>query len=682
MKLPNNSEMMYSLKCFIASMLALYIASRLALPRPFWSMMTAYIVASPLAGAVRSKAVYRVGGTFLGCTATLIMVPYLINSPELLSLALACWVGFCLYMSLLDRTPRAYVFMLAGYTAALIAFPVVTEPLTLFDVGLARVEEICIGILCASLVHTLVLPQSLGPALLARLDKAIADVQRWVEDAIASPESEKTSRDRKTLASDITELRVMATHLPFDTSNLRWMSHSISALQDKLTMLVPVVSSIENRLQALRKHGAANSLAQCRSVLQGIREWIHKDIALDKQKTARLHNDIDILAPTVHTQSSWSDILLLNLCMQMHALLDNYEDCQILRQNIGRVARGEKPLNLGKQTRMSTSVLHRDHGIALRSAFAAVIAITVCCAFWIFTGWASGSAAPMMAAVFCCLFATQDNPVAGIKIYLKFMYISIPISAFYMLVALPAVHNFTMMVVVIAPAFLLIGCYLARPSTTLPALALVFGIAGTLSMQDTNTFSFVYFIDSNLGQILGISAAVFFTRLLRTFSAQWTARRILYAGWKELSSVATTADVPSTAEVTMRTLDRIALLTPRLAMSGLPNETYANDALRDLRVGLRMVQLRQMAPALLAQTISLSPLMTQLALHFNKQDADKGYVFNADQRALLQIIDETLQAACHVQHQLAASTLASLRQDLFPDAPAYTPRNVSRITAS
>lgn len=655
-------------------MLALYIASRLALPRPFWAMMTAYIVANPLAGAVRSKALYRIGGTFLGCTATLILVPHLVNSPELLSLALAIWVGFCLYMSLLDRTPRSYVFMLAGYTAALIAFPVVTDPLTLFDVGLARVEEICIGITCATLVHSLVLPQSLAPVLVARIDKAIRDVGRWIEDAVAAPESSQTSRDRKALASDLTELRVMATHLPFDTSQLRWMSHSIGALQDKLALLVPTLSSIENRLRALREHGAAYSQMQSQAVLARIQTWIQADTARESQHTARLHKDIATLAPAIHAQSSWADILLLNLCTQLHTLLNTYTDVQSLRENIGRVARGEKPVNLGRQTRLSTRVLHRDHGIALRSAFAAIIAISVCCAFWIFTGWSSGAAAPMMAAVFCCLFATQDNPVPGMKIYLKFMYISIPISAFYMLVALPAVHSFTMMVAVIAPAFLVIGCYLARPATTLPALSMVFGIAGTLSMQDTNTFSFIYFIDSTLAQILGISAAVFFTRLLRTFSAQWTARRLLHAGWKELSSIATTEHVPSVTEMTARTLDRIALLSPRLAMSGLPNETYANDALLDLRVGLRMVQLRQIAPELDAHAISLAPLMTELAAHFKHQDADKGYAFKEDTAPLLQALDQTLQAACAVPHPVAVSTLASLRQDLLPDAPAYVPQ--------
>lgn len=98
-------------------MLALYLAFRLGLPRPFWAMMPTYIVASPLSGTVRSKAVYRFSGTIIGSLFTVWLVPRLANPPELLSLGLACWVGFCLYVSLLDRTPRSYVFMLAGYTA-------------------------------------------------------------------------------------------------------------------------------------------------------------------------------------------------------------------------------------------------------------------------------------------------------------------------------------------------------------------------------------------------------------------------------------------------------------------------------------------------------------------------------------------------------------------------------------
>ena len=75
--------------------------------------------------------------------------------PELLVLALALWAAVCLYVSLLDRTPRSYMFMLAGYTAALIGFPAVLDPGAIFDTALARIEEITLGIVCASLVSSL-----------------------------------------------------------------------------------------------------------------------------------------------------------------------------------------------------------------------------------------------------------------------------------------------------------------------------------------------------------------------------------------------------------------------------------------------------------------------------------------------------------------------------------------------
>ena len=127
MKLPSPSHLLFSAKCFVAAMLALYIAMASGLPRPFWAMMTAYIVANPFAGAVRSKAIYRVFGTILGSLFTILIVPQLANAPELLSSAIALWVGLCLYISLLDRTPRSYVFMLAGYTAGLIGFPAVSR---------------------------------------------------------------------------------------------------------------------------------------------------------------------------------------------------------------------------------------------------------------------------------------------------------------------------------------------------------------------------------------------------------------------------------------------------------------------------------------------------------------------------------------------------------------------------
>lgn len=45
------------------------------------------------------------------------LLPHPINTPWLFVSVIAGWVDlFCLYISLLDRTPRSYMLMLSGYT--------------------------------------------------------------------------------------------------------------------------------------------------------------------------------------------------------------------------------------------------------------------------------------------------------------------------------------------------------------------------------------------------------------------------------------------------------------------------------------------------------------------------------------------------------------------------------------
>ena len=149
-----HAALVFSMKTFAAAMLALVTALLLDMQRPYWAMLTVYITAQPLVGATFSKAAYRIIGTVIGAAATVVAIPNLVNAPELLCLAIASWVGLCVYLSLLDGTPRSYAFMLAGYTVAVIGFPSVSAPETVFDTAVARVQEISLGILCASLFST------------------------------------------------------------------------------------------------------------------------------------------------------------------------------------------------------------------------------------------------------------------------------------------------------------------------------------------------------------------------------------------------------------------------------------------------------------------------------------------------------------------------------------------------
>ncbi|SMP65155.1 FUSC family protein [Noviherbaspirillum suwonense] len=670
---PSRAELLFSAKSFAAAMLALYLALSIGLPRPFWAMLTAYVVSSPLSGAVRSKAVYRVGGTLLGSMATVLMVPGLANSPELLTLALACWVGLCLYISLHDRTPRSYVFMLAGYTAALIGFPAVGAPGTVFDVALARVEEITLGIVCATLIHSIVLPQSLAPSLLARLDRALGDARRWLRDALGAGSD---ARERRSLAGDITELRLMATHLPFDTSNLRWTGSTLHALQDKLALMMPLLAGVEDRLRALREAPGDDLSLRWRAVLDRVVAW-NEAGARDAAAAAALHAQIDALRPALDASSSWTDVLQVNLAGRLDALLRLCGDCAALRAAIDASLHGAQP-PAGQARGRSARVLHRDSGMALLSAVAAIIAIVCCSAFWIFTAWPAGSAAPMMAAVFCCFFATQDDPVPGIRTFFNYTVASIPISAFYMLAVMPAVHSFEMLILVLAPCFLALGVFVARPATGGRAMAMLFGVAGMLSMQDTGTMDLVSFINSMLAQLAGIGAAAVFTRLLRSVSADWTARRLLRAGWRELGSLASSRRPPSVETVSARMVDRIGMLTPRLAMAPQAERQDGSglDALHafgDLRIGLNIAQLRQLAPQLGRQQAGLSSLMRELAASFRARE--QGSAEGKAGMGLLRRLDAALREVCAAApgaaQRDAAAALAGIRRGMFPDAQPY-----------
>ncbi len=485
-------------------MLALYVAMRIGLPRPFWAMMTSYVVANPFSGPVRSKAAYRVGGTILGSLATVLLVPSLANSPELLSLVLALWVGGCLYIALLDRTPRSYVFMLAGYTAALIAFPAVGDPGTIFDVALARVEEIILGIVCATLVHSLVFPQSLGPVLLARLDRAIGDAQQWIGDALADGDRGRSGQDRRKLAGDITELRLMAVHLPFDTSHLRWTSQAIHAMHDRLAAMVPLLSAIEDRLHALRQIDGAALPARWNALLNKIADWGQGGLDSVPGHGDALRRQIDEITPAIAGDATWKQMLEVNLAARLHALLNACEECLDLRRHIAAGQRGALPAEARRQSAVSPGMLHLDHGMALMSSLAAIIAILCCCAFWIVTAWPAGSAAAIMAAVFCCFFATQDDPVPGIKLFLNYTLVSVPISALYLLAVLARRPQFRDAgagdrAAVPGPRRVY-GAPSDRRAKRRPSL---FGVAGTLALQDTNTADLASFLNSMLAQVAG-----------------------------------------------------------------------------------------------------------------------------------------------------------------------------------
>ena len=219
----------FSINCWIATIVALFIAFSLDLKSPAWAMTTVYLTSQPLSGVMRAKAVYRAIGTFIGGIAMVAIVPNLVNAPELTTLAIILWVALCVFVSLLDRTPRSYMFVLSGYTAALIGFPSVLTPGTVFDTAVSRVEEIMIGVVCAAIVHSLIFPKSALSAFEEKLRSGITEARRWIAEGLNKAPTPQVEMERRRIAADITELHTLGTSLRFDTSPRRPLRGSIRA---------------------------------------------------------------------------------------------------------------------------------------------------------------------------------------------------------------------------------------------------------------------------------------------------------------------------------------------------------------------------------------------------------------------------------------------------------------------
>jgi uncharacterized membrane protein YccC len=683
-------EAIFSINSFAAAMLALYIAFSIGLPRPYWAMLTVYITVQPLSGALRSKAFYRVLGTILGGVSAVVLVPNLVNSPIVLSLALALWVGVCLYLSLLDRTPRAYIFMLAGYTAGIIGFPSVNAPETIFDTALSRVEEITLGILCASIVHTIVFPRSVLAALNLRIAAILRDAESWTTESwapgvLTGQYDPRDSKGHERLAADITELHILSTHLPFDTANFLPTIQSVSALQDRLSLLLPLVSAVEDRRRALI---AANGMSDDIIELFGrVRDWVVGGARSTRAEALTLRDACAVAEPELGPNPDWVTLLKASLLGRLAELIDDLQDA---RELAAHIAAPESPLPTKLTSRLlpagSPRPLHRDHGLAALSGFAAFAAILGCCAFWIATAWPEGAVAPLSAAIFASFFAAQDDPAPSIMKFLVSTFVSFPFAALYIFALLPAIDGFPMLVAVLAPTFLILGALQGNPPTFPIAIALILGVTGALSLQEIFSSDFPSFTNNFIAQVIGIAAALVSTQLFRSVGADWSARRLLHFSWRDLSANAAAPPQECIDRGVWMSLmlDRLGLVIPRLALVERPDELLsAADLLNDLRIGLNVADLQQARNVVgpVAER-SLARLLDNISAYFRKMDIGRN---TALLPSILAEIDTAIgnvaAAPPSPERRTGLWSLVGLRRNLFPQAEHYRPVTAGEAAA-
>ena len=675
-------DALFTLKAFLAAMLAYYVALRIGLDRPYWAIITAYIVAQPLAGAVSSKAMFRLLGTVIGAGVAIVLVPLLGNAPELLSLALALWLGLCTFVALLDRTPRAYTFLLAGYTAGIVAFPAVEAQATIFTAASLRAQEIGIGIASATLVHSLVFPRTVSARLQARIDAIMIDAERWSRDSLRVDHGDAVvTRDRRQLATDIHELHQLATHLPFESSALRLKAGVLRALETQLCLLLPLASAVEDRCRQLQRADALPPAVHV--LLDDVVAWLGAPDGQGDSPEA-LRARARACEPDCRLPFAWHAALQLSMLDRLAELVAVHAICRELQAAMGadRILLSPPAREAIRNARRR--VLHRDYGLALRGALATSLTVLIGCLLWILSAWPAGAGAVVIASIICALFSNMDDPAPAAWKVWQGTCCAVLVAAPYAFAILPRVSDFPVLVAVLAPAFLLVGAMMVRRRLAAMAIGMILSLPGLMGLDGYYTGQFDSFANAAIAQMLGALLAVWALKMVRTVGAEQSALRLLRAGWRDLALRTDPRQQPDTVKWINTMLDRIGLLTPRLAELGSDTTAPLLDILRDTRVGMSLDDLHRFRVRAHARDDRLlDVVLGRVRQHFDRLGA-RGQ--GDPDPALVRAIDTALATigrnGAVDDRRLALLALTSLRRNIAPDIPLSPRRDRENSAAA
>lgn len=669
MTFPTWRDWLFSGKAFLASMAALFIALSLDLPRPYWAMAAVYVVANPLAGATSSKGLFRALGTLIGAAASVLFVPLFVNAPVLLSLVVALWTGTLLFISMLDRSSRSYVFMLAGYSLPLIALPTVGSPETIFDTALARSEEIIIGIVCASVVSAVVFPTSVGTVLGQRISSWLDDAGTWADEILrgegATP---ATPLKRQKLAADVTGLDLIISQLGYDAGTRDIVRHS-RELRGRMLMLLPLFSSLADRLHALKMQGGGLS-KDLVSVLNAAADWLKQGGSCSNETADSLNREIARLQEC-NRSLEWNDLVLSSALTRLKEIVDLWQDCLMLRDEIVSGRHFGPWRYVFRHHGMVGPARHYDYGLLAFAAGTVVAGTFAACIFWIWTGWANGAGFVTLAAVACSFFAAFDRPAPLITSMFIWCGVSVVIAFVYIFGILPAINSYEMLVVVFAPPFLLLGLLVPKPQFNLLAMLMAVNSASFIALQDHYTADFTTFVNEGIAAVGGVGFALVWTLVTRPFGAEIAARRLVRAGWKDLAETASGERHDDYERLSGRILDRLGQLVPRLAAID-QRELKKVDGYAEVRLGFNVLMLQQVRPDLRPPAVTAMDSVLSGISEFYRARLKVGEAIDPPQ-ALRQSIDDALRTILTEDSgsgSQAVDALVGLRRALFPnDAP-------------
>lgn len=235
------------IKFALAGILSLFFALVLRLQEPTWAVTTAFVLSTPrFVGAIAEKTVFRICGAILGALTGFVISAGLNQTPGLFLLAMGLLVGIT--TAAYGGTFAPYGLRQWGYTATLVATQGLWNPDASWSIGLARCEEICVGIVVATTLNFVLWPRFARAEFLREvrgiLRKVAGDFSRRAEYFLQGGGAPLPQR----LGADLARLREMIRLGAMESPTFRTRLPEVDTLVAAVGDLINAVESLEENL--------------------------------------------------------------------------------------------------------------------------------------------------------------------------------------------------------------------------------------------------------------------------------------------------------------------------------------------------------------------------------------------------------------------------------------------------
>lgn len=511
---PSTPALQFALKNMLGGGLALYLAFILQMQQPQWALTTVFIVNQPLSGMVLSKGVYRLLGTFVGAVVSLGMIAAFGQASLMFLLCMALWLGFCTAGASLYRNNASYGFVLAGYTTAIIALPSTAAPLNVFDQAQARFFEITLGILCASLVSTVLWPR--------RVERQLAAQARGAWQAgMAAAASELLGVDQRQGLLDalgrIVSVDAQRDHAAFEGPLGRLRAQALRVMSRDLLSLLRVARGVARLRQMLDEAAGERVDPMIQGVAQALADG--SETALHQQGVVLDESLLDpSLEPQVHTC-----LMRLSVVVRL---------ASVAVQTLRAVEQGDPVSNAP-----GPLAWHRDIEQGAISGLRSALAFLAVAALWVFTAWPAGLGAVSICGVVLSLFAGREAPAGAALNFLKGIALSVPVAALVAYGLLPGWEGFPMLCLGLGVPLFMASLCLSQPSIAPIASSFCIFFVNNVAPNNVMSYDLEQFLNKALATLFGVGISVVVFRLVTLGPGLRHYRRLVQASLADLSQL-------------------------------------------------------------------------------------------------------------------------------------------------